>query len=114
MPGVRLLSLMNPFRDTKRLGSVLSNIEALPPDSWLYISESVAEVDANTLCLPISSDSEDPEDVERVVRGNGLKEFLSASDLVEVIENLRQQKSTFTELELIEAVNYFWKNDAFI
>jgi hypothetical protein len=79
--GVRLLSLMNPFGDTKRPSSILCNVEELPADSWLYIFESVAEMEANTLCLPISFDSEDPEDVEQFVRGNGLKEFSTASDL---------------------------------
>ena len=55
---------MNPFGDTKRLGSIPGNVGEPPADSWLYIFESVAEVDANTLCLLISFDSEDPEDVE--------------------------------------------------
>jgi hypothetical protein len=57
MPGVRLLSLMNPFGDTKRLGSIPGNVGEPPADSWLYIFESVADVDANTLCLLIVSDA---------------------------------------------------------
>lgn len=60
---------MNPFGDTSRPGSILGNVEELPADSWLYLFECVAEVEANTLCLLISFDSEDPEDVEQFVKG---------------------------------------------
>jgi hypothetical protein len=105
---------MNPFRDTKRLGYILGNIETLSPDSLLYVSGNVEEVDASTLCMPISLDSEKPEDVQWFIRGNSLKEFLSASDLQDILENLRLQTGTFTESDLIAAVNFYWKNDAFI
>jgi hypothetical protein len=105
---------MNFFRDLKRLGSVLDHIESLPKGSCLYISSGIEEVDASTLCLPIALDKEDPKDVEWFLKGDALQEFLFATDLEDVIENLRLQQGTYSEAELIAAVNYYWKNDAFI
>ena len=83
---------MIPLGDAKRPGSILGNVEELPADSWLYIFESVAEAD--TLCLLISFDSEDPDDVEQCVKGGrsqGVQEFLAASDLAGLRTNIHVQ-----------------------
>ena len=105
---------MNFFRDLKRLGYILGHIESLPKGCCLYISSGIEEVDANTLCLPIALDTEDPKDVEWFLKGDALQAFLFATDLEDVIENFCLQKGTFSEAELIAAVNHYWKNDAFI
>ena len=105
---------INFFRDIKRLGYILNHMDTLTSDCCLYISGGVEEVTASTLCLPISMDSEDQRDVEWFTGGDALQEFLCASDLEAVIENLHLRKGTFTEGELVAAANYYWKNGAFI
>jgi hypothetical protein len=105
---------INFFRDVVSLGYILHRMDTLPPDCCLYISGGFEEVTASTLCLPISMDSEDPSDIEWFTGGDALQKFLCAPELGAVAENLRLQKGTFTEAELVAAANYYWKNDAFV
>ncbi|MCA1613855.1 MAG: hypothetical protein LC800_06845, partial [Acidobacteria bacterium] len=98
------------FRNVVRLSHFFEHGELLSLDYWLFIPDNVEEVTAATLCLPVPSDVEDWAWTSE----KGWKEFLSSHDIADVIEGLRTQKAACSEDELVAAVNYFWKNDAFI
>jgi hypothetical protein len=49
-----------------------------------------------------------------VPEANGLVKILSASQVLEVVENARLQKSDVDEAELVRALPHYYQRDAFI
>ena len=41
-------------------------------------------------------------------------EGISAGQVDDVIDNLKQQISNYTEIQLLKAINHYWANDSFI
>ena len=44
----------------------------------------------------------------------GYQAFLSIADLQDVKSNLLEQKANFNQHDLLNAVNYYYENDAFV
>lgn len=67
------------------------------------------------LCLVVDEDEfEDDEDVPEVARQRGFTSDLLASDVQQVIENLRQQDPAASRDLLLRAITYYYDRDAFI
>jgi hypothetical protein len=89
------------------------------PDQWLYIPLSVKQIEAETLCRAcIIEDTElspeEQDELEVYPETVGLKCFLCLSQLDDIVSNLRQQRPSFSERDLMAAINFYWGNDAFI
>ena len=106
------------FGPPQPLKHFLGTLDSLP-DRWLYVSSSVNEIEAQTPCRACVVDGMDlsPEEqgeLDEYPKTVGLKSFLCLSQLADIVSNLRQQRPSFTELDLMAAVNFYWRNDAFI
>src|SRR5262245_44944280 len=106
------------FGPPQSLKRFLTTMHGLP-DQWLYIPLSVKQIEAETPCrarivdgTELSSQEQDELDVypETV----GLKCFLSLSQLEDIVSNLQQQRPSFSERDLMAAINFYWSRDAFI
>jgi hypothetical protein len=101
------------------LSHFVGNIAGLPSWSRLYIPKATTEINLSTQCFPRTVDSRDlnddeMKDFESSVARAGLSEFFSADQLTDIVDNLRQQHAEYTEKELASAIDFYWKNDAFI
>jgi hypothetical protein len=100
------------FRQVKRLKCFLE--EKAQHYQWLFISVMIEELTLDTLCLALREDFDGFDEYAEQLESGGLRGFLSSAQLEEIVENLRQQMSDYTNSELIAAVKYYWQNDAFI
>ena len=108
-----------PISDTKPLGYFIDHLAELPRWSWLYVSDDEAEITLDTPCRPVARDSRDMseeeiQEFEAYCERIGLRSFFNRDQLRDIIENLRQQRSDFTSPELVAAINFYWRCDAFI
>jgi hypothetical protein len=100
------------FRQLKRLKCFLE--EKAQHYQWLFIPVMIEELTLDTLCLALREDFDEFDEYAGQLKSGGLHDFLSSAQLEDIVENLRQQKLDYTDSELITAVKYYWKNDAFI
>jgi hypothetical protein len=57
---------------------------------------------------------EEQDELDEYPETVGLKRFLCLSQLQDIVSNLRQQRPSFSERDLMAAINFYWSNDAFI
>jgi len=57
---------------------------------------------------------DDPEDIPDFAKKNSLKYILMIGDFQQVVENAREQIIDITQSDLLEALKFYFKNDAFI
>lgn len=108
-----------PISEARPLGYFIDHLAELPRWSWLYVSVDETEITLDTPCRPTARDSRDMSEeniqefaayCERI----GLRSFFYRDQLRDIIENLRRQRSEFTSHELVAAINFYWRCDAFI
>lgn len=109
----------NPFREAKRLGDLIEHLAELPRWSWLYIADTETEITLDTLCLPTATASremseEEIQEFDAYAKRAGLRSFFCRDQLRDIIGNLRLQRSDFTPQQSAAAIDFYWKNDAFI
>jgi len=100
------------------LKRVLETMDALP-DQWLYIPLGVEQIEADTPCRACIVENkelspEEQDELDEYPETVGLKCFLCLSQLEGIVSNLRQQRPSFSERDLMAAINFYWSNDAFI
>ena len=102
----------------KPLSWWLKNLQAMPHDYWLWISKSEKTISPDTNCLSISGSvdlsDEEYEAKEVELKNKGLTCFFCKEQLKEIESNLSQQLSSYTQDQLMNAIDYYWNNDAFI
>jgi len=100
------------------LFELLGNLSNLDRDDFPWIRRSEQVVSAKTPYVILNGDinisNEEYEFLEAELIQRGYKEFLSKEDLLSIIQNLEQQKASYSSEHLFAAINYYWKNDAFI
>jgi hypothetical protein len=89
------------------------------PDQWLYIPLRVKQIEAETPCRACIVEGtelspEEQDELDEYPETVGLKCFLCLSQLQDIVSNLRQQRPSFSERDLMAAINFYWSNDAFI
>src|SRR5262245_14489624 len=104
-----------PPQPSKR---VLETLRA-HPEQWLYVPSGVKQIEAGTPCRACIVDGkelspEEQDELEDYPETIGLKCFLSLSQLEDIISNLKQQRPSFSEHDLMAAINHYWRHDAFI
>jgi hypothetical protein len=98
------------------LNNVMIDVESLEWNLYVYIDSSTA-ISMASLIMIINDDEEserDENDEPMYPRSKGYNSFLSVADLQDVKSNLAEQKPNFIINELIEAVKYYYENDAFV
>ena len=105
--------------EPKPLSHFIERLTELPAWSWLYVSDATNHVTLALPCYPKTTNSremsdEESDEFEASVARNGLKCFLSPAQLEDVIDNLRLQRPTHSPNEVLAAIDFYWKHDAFI
>ncbi len=100
------------------LRSVIDALGSLP-DQWLYISAATRAIEFSTPCYCLSIDAnelspEEQDELDAYPETIGLYSFLCVSQLEDIAQNLRQQVPRFSDQDLVQAINYYWRHDAFI
>jgi hypothetical protein len=108
-----------PFHESNSLKYFIENLVGLSRWSWLYIKSNETNITLSTVCHPTAVDSREMSDdevdeFEAYAEQSGLRCFFSRDQLEEIIANLNQQCSNFTEHQLVAAISFYWRHDAFI
>ncbi len=86
---------------------IINNISNIDEKLAIHIpKDSECELDDD--CLLVDYDDEDNN------LGTQYKYFLGVYDIVDIISNLSQQNSSYTNQDLIKAIKFYYENDAFI
>lgn len=93
---------------------ILSNSEKLPWNASLFLSGKHPFLSENSAMVIDQDKDEDPEEREKRLEEVGYRYALSISTVQEIVNNLKLQIENPTNDQLIEAFNYYFKNDAFI
>lgn len=101
------------------LSDFLRCLGEMPRHWWLHIPQDVTHIDLSTPCRPYLINTRDisPEEADELdayPNSIGLKGFLNPDQLEDIVDNLRQQRPHFSEIQLLAAINYYWNHDAFI
>ena len=96
----------------------LESLQSLP-DQWLYIRSGAMQIEAQTPCRACIAKGtelspEEQDELDEYPATIGLTCFLCLSQLEQIINNLRQQRPSFSEHDLMAAINFYWRHDAFI
>ncbi|MCG7537561.1 hypothetical protein [Pseudoalteromonas sp. OOF1S-7] len=94
---------------------VLDLLDKLPWDHHLYLkSESLSGLQVSVLVLNDDDELErDENDEPSYASSKGYRYFLSVADLQDIKENLAIQKPSWSCSDLVIAIDYYHKNDAY-
>lgn len=111
---------MSYTKVSKPFSHWLANLDEL--DGWLYIAEQEIKLSQETSChcIYISDELSPAERDEARSKGenelakSGLTRAFDRAEIEMVVANLVQQSPTFTQEKCLEALTYYWENDAYI
>lgn len=108
----------NAFTNPTPLRSVIDALGSLQ-NQWLYIPAATKEIEFATPCSSLAIDEnelspEEQDELDAYPETAGLKSFLCISQLEDIAQNLRHQFPNFSDQDLVKAINYYWRHDAFI
>lgn len=98
------------------LAEVLTDIDALTWSHALYLDKQQPWSAASRCAVLDPNDTEDLEvdDEPQLITIHDLRYALTVSTVQDIVDNTKQQRVGVSLEELIQAVNYYYKNDAFI
>lgn len=96
-----------------KLSSILKNINNYPWNYGLYLKGGYPW-NSESLGVILNINELDPEDDPEFAKKNNMKYALNVQSVQDIVEGAISQKKNVSIEELIEAFNYYYKNDAFI
>ena len=113
------MPLDHPFNQAGSLEGILSRLSTLPQHTWLYISRSVSRITLVTECYATTVNSRDrspdeQDEFDVAAEQAGMRCFFNRDQLVDIQANLAAQRPDFTLDQLVAAIDFYWKHDAFI
>lgn len=107
-----------PFKPASTIGNYARRTVSWNDDRWLYFKKG-DEVSLNTECFLQDWDSRDlsPEEQDQLddrIDQSEYRLFLLWSQLNDIVQNLKLQKSDYTDDDLDRAIIFYWHRDAFI
>jgi hypothetical protein len=102
------------------LKQALLSINSQSTRCWLYLPATVSWT-LESLCLIAESEEVPPEEEDdpdagmpQIAKDNELMQVLSVSEVQDLVENVKAQKSDVSDEELFEAFLYYYDNDAYM
>tara|TARA_R110001599_G_scaffold346101_1_gene571027 strand:- start:231 stop:560 length:330 start_codon:yes stop_codon:yes gene_type:complete len=96
----------------------VNNLKAMPRDIWLWILQETNSLLPDTRCFAVGSgidlSPEEQDQREADLESSGLICLFFKDQLEDIEQNLKAQKKDYDQRDLYAAINYYWKNDAFI
>jgi hypothetical protein len=94
---------------TTSLREFLRNISVFDESLYLCLRKNT-NFSSNEFCVL----AELGGDVEEKLFSKGFKIILGIFDIVDIISNLKQQTSNPTDQQILDAIRFYYENDAFI
>lgn len=104
------------MRIEKSLLDILNLLDDLPWDYQLYLkTECLSDLQVSALVLNDDDELErDENDEPRYASSKGYIYYLSIADLQAIKINLAMQKPSWSREDLVIAIDYYHKNDAYV
>lgn len=99
---------------TQRLLDVIKNIEEFPWNKALFLAGQYPWNEDTPCAILDPDDSDDPDEDPEPARQQGLKYTLSVQDVQGVVENAKEQDPNVSLRRLLDAFNFYYRNDAYI
>lgn len=96
-----------------RLQDLLVDANAFDWRAGVYIAKG-AVIRLETRCLLASGDPDEEEDFDREAETRGLMRLLGMGQIQDSVSNARAQIPTVAPLRLLEALEFYLNNDAFM
>ncbi len=103
--------------EQKPLSEWINSLHTMSREVWLWIPDETIELIESTPCLSVSSGDLSPEEQEQQeaeLKQGGLQCLFFKDQIEDIADNLRQQKPSCSRKDLFLALNFYWKNDAFM
>ena len=104
--------------ESKPLEYWLGNPKALSRGVSLWVPIDTKKLCAETICYGVDENadlSNDEFDLrEQELSNLGLECLLDSDEIKQVENDLKRQKKNYLQEDLYEAIDYYWKNDAFV
>lgn len=102
------------MRVERSLLDILNLLDDLPWDHQLYLkTECLSDLQVSVLVLNDDELERDENDEPRYASSKGYVYYLSIADLQAIKENLEMQKPSWSREDLVTAIDYYHKNDAY-
>ena len=113
------MSLAQPFEQTRHLRDILVRLDELQWYVWLYIPASVTGITLDTPCCPTTFDSreislDEQDEFDLLTERKGIRCFFCRQQLEDIRFNLDSQCPDFSLEQLVRAIDFYWRHDAFI
>jgi hypothetical protein len=105
---------MNDTTQIVTLSYIYEHIQELPWNYALYIEGNSSWVETTRCAVLDPDDVEDDEEVPQFVTANLLRYALSMADVQDIYDNAEIQLGTVAMGKFIQALNYYFVNDAFM
>lgn len=103
--------------EQKPLSEWIISLPTMSHEAWLWIPDETIELVESTPCFSVSSEDLSPEEQEQQeteLKQGGLRCLFFTDQIEDIADNLRQQNPSYSRKDLLLALNFYWKNDAFI
>ena len=107
-----------PFKNPSTIEYYARHLNQWHDGGWLFIRAD-SKIALDTPCVQQGWDDKDlspeeQEEFDRRIPELGYRPFLEWGQLSDIVGNLEDQKPDFTELDLGQAISFYWERDAFI
>lgn len=101
------------------LNEWLQRLGEFPGDGWLVVRAGTGAISLEMKCRPITTGGreltdEEHDQLEVLLTREGWVHFLSEAQLEDVAENLRQQAHRPSAAQMLKAIEYYSRHDAFV
>lgn len=98
-----------------RLGDVLMRQRGFSEgNQGLFVNLRGFLTQESKCCVMPLDEYEPDEDIARIERELSVKHYLNMDQVAEVVENARLQVGDVSERQLVFALSYYYRNDAFL
>ena len=92
----------------------MRTLSTLPRNHWLFIPAATQHITLATPCREVCTEEYLDTEIEEFCREHAVREFFFKDQLEGIRNNLEAQVSAPTDRQLEEAIDYYWRRDAFL
>jgi len=101
------------------LDAWLERLGRFPGGGWLVIPRRDDILSLETECRPVTTSgrdqsAEEQEELDLLLERSEWRRFLCDDQLQDIVDNLAEQVTNPSRMQILEAIQHYWKHDAFI
>ncbi len=102
------------FCSPMSLQLLFDSLADIPWQNRVYIANSTSKIELETLCYIVDIDEHLDDEIESYEEENALKDLFHCQTIEDIRCNLQHQLPMYSRTQLAEAIDYYWRNDAFV